>query len=116
MSSIALLAADVAREGEIAAAVLGGRRIIKKKKFDASTLEPQSELRNAGPAEAARLVSADLVVGSGAREQVEARGWGEARESWPSAANAQMLPDGLRNLPPKPVYARAPDARVPEAA
>jgi tRNA threonylcarbamoyl adenosine modification protein YeaZ len=116
MSSLALLAAGVAREGEIAAAVLGGHGELFVQQFDASTLEPQSELRNAGPAEAARLVSADLVVGSGARELVEARGWGEARESWPSAANAQMLPDGLRNLPPKPVYARAPDARVPEAA
>ena len=43
-------------------------------------------------------------------------GWGEAREAWPSAANALKLPPELRSLPPKPVYARAPDARAMEAA
>ena len=33
---------------------------------------------------------------------------------WPSAADALRLPEALRRLPPKPVYARAPDARAPE--
>jgi tRNA threonylcarbamoyladenosine biosynthesis protein TsaB len=47
---------------------------------------------------------------------VEARGSGEAREAWPSAADALRLPKGLRALAPKPVYARAPDARVRDAA
>jgi len=47
---------------------------------------------------------------------VKARGWGEAREAWPSAANALKLPERLRTLAAKPVYARAPDAQVPEAA
>jgi hypothetical protein len=47
---------------------------------------------------------------------IEARGSGEAREVFPSAANALRLPRSMRNLPAKPVYARAPDARVQEAA
>jgi len=47
---------------------------------------------------------------------VEARRSGEAREAWPSAANALKLPQALRSLPAKPVYARAPDARVRQAA
>jgi hypothetical protein len=38
------------------------------------------------------------------------------RDLLPSAADALKLPEDLRTLPPKPVYARAPDARVPEAA
>jgi hypothetical protein len=75
-----------------------------------------SELRNLPPAEAAAATTASLVIGSGASQLVEARGWGEARDSWPSAANALKLPQALRTLPPKPVYARAPDARVREAA
>jgi tRNA threonylcarbamoyladenosine biosynthesis protein TsaB len=116
MSSLALLAAGASAEGEVAAAVSGGHGELFVQQFDAATLEPLTELRNAGPAEAARLVSADLVVGSGARALVDARGWGEARELWPSAANALRLPENLRSLGPKPVYARAPDARVPEAA
>jgi tRNA threonylcarbamoyl adenosine modification protein YeaZ len=45
-----------------------------------------------------------------------ARGWGEAREAFPSAADALKLPERLRTLAAKPVYARGPDARVPEAA
>jgi hypothetical protein len=57
-----------------------------------------------------------LVIGSGAAQLVGARGWGEAREGWPSAANALKLSPTLRSLPAKPVYARAPDARVSEAA
>jgi hypothetical protein len=61
-------------------------------------------------------VNADLVVGPAARKLVEARGRGEAQERWPSASNALRLPEELRSLAPKPVYARAPDARAKAAA
>jgi hypothetical protein len=47
---------------------------------------------------------------------VEARESGEAREALPSARNAMRLPASLRSLAPKPVYARAPDARAKAAA
>ena len=116
MSSLALLAASARVDGEVAASVLGGHGELFVQQFDGSTLQPTVELRNAAPAEAARLVTAELVVGSGAKTLVEARGWGEARELWPSASNALLLPESSRLLSPKPVYARAPDARVPEAA
>lgn len=116
MSSLALLAAGAWGEGEIAAAVIGGHGELFVQQFDASTAEPTSEIRNLVPAEAARFASAPLVVGSGAQQLVEARGWGEAREAWPSAANAVKLPRALRSLPAKPVYARAPDARARQAA
>ncbi|HEY7005034.1 MAG TPA: tRNA (adenosine(37)-N6)-threonylcarbamoyltransferase complex dimerization subunit type 1 TsaB [Sphingomicrobium sp.] len=116
MSSLALLASRVASEGEVAAAVAGGHGELFVQQFDAMTAEAASELRNLAPAEAARFATAQLVVGSGAARLVEERGWGEAREAWPSAANALKLPEHLRSLPAKPVYARAPDARVPEAA
>jgi hypothetical protein len=79
-------------------------------------LRPTSDVRNLVPAEAAAAISATLVIGSGARQLVEARGWGEAREAWPSAADALKLPESLRNLAARPVYARAPDARAKEAA
>ena len=116
MSSLALLAAGASGEGEVAAAVIGGHGELFVQQFDAATAEPTSELRNLVPAEAARFASADLVVGSGAQQLVDARGWGEAVEAWPSAANALRLPPALRSLPAKPVYARAPDARAREAA
>jgi tRNA threonylcarbamoyl adenosine modification protein YeaZ len=116
MSSLALLAAGSVVQGQVAVAVLGGHGELFVQQFEGSTLQPTSELRNAVPAEAARLTAAKVVVGSGAKQLVEARGWGEAREIWPSATNAPLLPEKLRTLPAKPVYARAPDARVPEAA
>jgi tRNA threonylcarbamoyladenosine biosynthesis protein TsaB len=116
MSSLALLASGAAPEGEVAAAVIGGHGELFVQQFDAMTAEPVSELRNLVPAEAAAVTTAPLVVGSGARQLVDARGWGEAREAWPGAANAFELPESLRSLLPKPVYARAPDARAREAA
>jgi tRNA threonylcarbamoyladenosine biosynthesis protein TsaB len=116
MSSLALLAVGAAQEGEVAAAVIGGHGELFVQQFDAMTAKPVSDLRNLGPAEAAAIMTAALVVGSGARQLVDARGWGEARDAWPAAANALCLPESLRRLPSKPVYARAPDARAREAA
>jgi tRNA threonylcarbamoyladenosine biosynthesis protein TsaB len=52
-----------------------------------------------------------VVVGTGARALVEARGWGEVLEVLPRASAALALPDALRSLAPKPSYARAPDAK-----
>jgi tRNA threonylcarbamoyl adenosine modification protein YeaZ len=116
MSSLALLVASAAGAGEVAAAVTGGHGELFVQQFDASTGQPTSPLVNAVPSKAASLTTAHLVVGSGSEALVDARGWGEARDLLPSAANAVRLSDALRGLPPKPVYARAPDARVPEAA
>jgi hypothetical protein len=95
---------------------MGGHGELLVQQFDAMTAEPTTELRNLVPVEAAHFATAELVVGSGAAQLVAARGWGEAQDAWPSAANALELPAALRSLPPKPVYARAPDARVPEPA
>jgi len=114
MSSLALVAAG-APAGELAVAIAGGHGELFVQQFDAA-LQPTSELRNLAPAEAAAATAASLVIGSGARQLVEARGWGEAREAWPSAADALKLPEDLRTLPARPVYARAPDARAKEAA
>jgi tRNA threonylcarbamoyladenosine biosynthesis protein TsaB len=116
MSSLALLAAGANSGGDVAAAVIGGHGELFVQQFDAMTAEPASELCNLTPSGAAAIISAELVIGSGAAQLVEARGRGQAREAWPSAANALKLPQGLRTLAAKPVYARAPDARVKEAA
>ena len=116
MSSLALLAAGARSEGEVAAAVTGGHGELFVQQYDAQSLVPVSQLTSADPSKSAVVAGAMLVVGSGARLLVDARGTGEAVEMWPSAANALRLPLSLRSLPPKPVYARAPDARVRQAA
>jgi tRNA threonylcarbamoyladenosine biosynthesis protein TsaB len=115
MSSLALLALGAAGEGEVAAAVIGGHGELFAQQFDMRAA-PTADLMNLPPSAAAAVVTAPLIVGSAAQQLVEARGWGEAREGWPSAANALRLPEALRNLPAKPVYARAPDAKAREAA
>ena len=116
MNSLALLAAGAGSDEPVAASVLGGHGELFVQQFDGSTLLPTCDLFNAAPDDAAQRTSAKLVVGSGAERLVQARGWGEFRELLPSAANALRLPEPMRRIAPKPVYARAPDARVPEAA
>ena len=113
MSSLALLAARAGQEA--AAAMSGGHGELFVQQFDAA-LEPVTDILNLPPQAAAAAIAAELVVGSGASRLIGARGWGEAREAWPSAADALCLPAALRGLSPKPVYARAPDARALEPA
>ncbi|MFL6829363.1 MAG: tRNA (adenosine(37)-N6)-threonylcarbamoyltransferase complex dimerization subunit type 1 TsaB [Sphingomicrobium sp.] len=113
MSSLALLAAGAGTQA--AAAVTGGHGELFVQQFSAAG-EAEGELINAPPPAAAAATSAKLVVGSGARQLVDARGYGEARDACPSAADALKLAESQRSLPPRPVYARAPDARVKAAA
>ena len=114
MSSLALLAAGSPHEGEIATAVSGGHGELFVQQFEDGIAT--SELRNLPPHEAASFTAAKVVIGSGAAQLVAARGWGEAVDALPSASNALKMASGLRRLPPKPVYARAPDARPLQAA
>jgi tRNA threonylcarbamoyl adenosine modification protein YeaZ len=117
MSSLALLASGIAAAGDaVAAAISGGHGELFVQQFDRPGLNPSSPSLNLPPADAAARISADLVLGTGAAELVEARGSGEALDAWPSASNALKLPSELRSLDPRPVYARAPDARARQAA
>jgi tRNA threonylcarbamoyl adenosine modification protein YeaZ len=115
MSSLALIAATAPERTEVAVAVAGGHGELFVQQFDAARLAV-NPLRNQTPVDAAAMIDAQLVLGSGARQLVEARGWGEAREALPTAANALSLEPSLRTLPAKPVYARAPDAKIKVAA
>ena len=116
MSSLALLAAGAGGSGQVAAVVNGGHGELFVQQFDASTLRPLTDLFNLTPSLAAEEMSASLAIGPGAQTLIDARGDGEAREGWPSASNALRLPEPLRALDPKPLYARAPDAKVKSAA
>ena len=115
MASLALLAAGAGGCSDVAAAVEGGHGELFVQQFDAS-LERLTPLLNLPPQAAAAEISAELVVGPGAARLVEARGWGTALAALPAAADALRLPLQHRELAPRPVYARAPDARVRSAA
>ncbi len=116
LSSLALLAASAKAEDEVAVAIVAGHGQLSVQSFDGATLAPRSTILILDPDEAAAAVAAPLVIGSGASQLVAARGFGEAREAWPAAADVMRLPDRLRSLDPRPVYARAPDAKAREAA
>jgi tRNA threonylcarbamoyl adenosine modification protein YeaZ len=116
MSSLALLACGAPSGTSVAAAMKGGHGELFVQQFEGEPLSPSTPMLNLPPEQAAERISAETVVGPGAAELVAARGWGEAIDSWPSAADALKLPEELRALPPRPLYARAPDARAKEAA
>lgn len=110
-SSLALIAAAVAGDEAIAVALPGGHGELFVQSFTRAPLMPCSPLLSLPPAAAGAVVSAKLVVGSGAGALVAARGWGEAREAHPRAADLRLLPAELAALPPIPIYGRAPDAK-----
>jgi len=114
MSSLALLAAAAPPgKGKVAAAMAGGHGELFVQTFDRETLMASGPILNLSPLAAATKVSAPLVVGSGAEALVEARRSGEALPLLPMASRALLLPELLRSLDCKPIYARAPDARAP---
>lgn len=116
MNSLALLAATApAGEGKVAAALSGGHGELFVQTFDRKKLSATGPVLSLTPPAAAMKVDAPLVVGTGAEALLEARHFGEALPLLPSASRALALPELLRMLECKPIYARAPDAR-PKAA
>jgi tRNA threonylcarbamoyl adenosine modification protein YeaZ len=116
MNSLALLAASAPPgEGKVAAAMIGGHGELFVQTFDRHKLTATGPILSLSPPAAAMKVDAPMVVGSGAEALLEARHTGEAIPLLPSASRALALPELLRTLECKPIYARAPDAR-PKAA
>jgi tRNA threonylcarbamoyladenosine biosynthesis protein TsaB len=116
MNSLALLAASAPPgEGKIAAAMAGGHGELFVQTFDRKKFSASGPILSLTPKAAAMKVDAPLVVGSGAEALVDARHSGEAIALLPTATRALALPELLRSLECKPIYARAPDAR-PKAA
>ena len=118
-SSMALVAAvrfaaDPALD-ECAVALSGGHGELFVQCFAARPFAALGGLVSLPPSEAARVVRQPVVAGSGARALVDARGTGDAIEALPDAAGAALLPPAFRDLAPRPIYGRAPDAK-PKAA
>lgn len=112
MNSLALLAASAPPgEGKVAAAMAGGHGELFVQTFNRKKFTATGPVLNLTPQAAALKVDAPLVVGSGAEALVGARRSGEALPLLPSASRALALPELLRSLECRPVYARAPDAR-----
>jgi tRNA threonylcarbamoyl adenosine modification protein YeaZ len=114
-SSLALLAAGRAGAEPVIAAVPGGHGELFLQEFGDPARAALGPLHNLPPDAAGAAVTAHQAIGPAARALVAARGWGEAIEALPTASHLLRLPAELRSLSPRPIYARAPDAR-PKAA
>lgn len=115
MSSMALIAAAVDSGHEIGVAMAGGHGELFVQAFSRDPLTPIGEHQSLVPSVAGIVIRSAAIMGPAAETLVTARGSGEAMTSFPDAALALRLPKALRDLPPKPLYGRPPDAK-PQAA
>jgi len=118
-SSMALVAvrcfADRPALESCTVALTGGHGELFLQRFAAHPFAALTDLVSLPPTEAATFSPDALVAGSGAEVLVAARGTGEALDTLPAAADAALLPEAFRMLPPQPIYGRPPDAK-PKAA
>lgn len=114
--SLALTAAGEPGDGPIAVAMIGGHGEWFVAQYQRPGLTLAIPASSMSPADAAAAIDSPLVVGSAAEALVELRGHGEARALLPRATHAMILPVALRSLDPRPIYARAPDAKPMVAA
>ncbi|WP_243395700.1 tRNA (adenosine(37)-N6)-threonylcarbamoyltransferase complex dimerization subunit type 1 TsaB [Sphingomonas oleivorans] len=113
-SSLALVAAAAAKEGgSVAVALTGGHGELFVQRFAADPLAPLAPLASLPPELAAAQISEPRIHGSGAAALIAARGFGEAQDALPRAADLLLLPEALASLAPAPLYGRAPDAKLP---
>ena len=114
-SSLALVAASaLARRPElsrVAAVLEGGHGEVFMQLF-ARDLLPLGELASLKPEAAVEALGATPAVGSGVGRLLSLRPDLDAADALPRAAEAWRLPPALANLPPRPLYGRAPDAKV----
>jgi tRNA threonylcarbamoyladenosine biosynthesis protein TsaB len=98
-------------EDEIIAVITGGHGELFWQRFAASPLTPLGLPTSTPISELAGMIDAPLLHGSGAQALVGARGHGTAMPMHPDAASFALLPPGLADLPPHPLYGRGADAR-----
>ncbi len=77
---------------------------------------PRGELMSRPPAEAATLAAHDTVAGSQAGALVIQRGTGRALPILPDARHSLLLRQEMLTRQLSPIYGRAPDAKLPQAA
>ena len=114
--SLALVAASAPGVGPVGVAMLGGHGQWFVAQYERPGLALLVPVTSMAPEDAARAITAPLVVGSAAEALVARRGSGEAVDLLPRATRTLSLSLPLRTLDPRPVYARAPDAKPAVAA
>lgn len=114
LALVATMARAERGDRPVAVAMTGGHGEWFVQGFDASGT-PIGSLASLRP-EAAVSTPEAFVAGSQAEALVSARGHGEALPLWPDARAFALLPDRALTGDIRPLYGRAPDARLPGAA
>lgn len=114
-SSTALIAAAALADGvptPLAVVLEGGHGELFMQGY-VSPLAPDGPLRSLAPAEALAALAERPAVGSGTRRLAALDAALTLHEALPEAARATLLPATLTDLPARPLYGRAPDAKLP---
>ncbi|PAX07791.1 tRNA (adenosine(37)-N6)-threonylcarbamoyltransferase complex dimerization subunit type 1 TsaB [Sphingomonas lenta] len=117
-SSLALVAAqaiaprpDIQR---VAAVLEGGHGEVFVRTYDRDLL-PMGDMASLKPDTAIERLSDTPLAGSGVHRLLALRPDLDAADLLPDAGEAWRLPPTLASLPPRPLYGRAPDAKVKAA-
>jgi tRNA threonylcarbamoyl adenosine modification protein YeaZ len=114
LTLVAAMAREKRGRQPVAVAMTGGHGEWFVQGFDASGM-PTRELASRTAADAGLAMNEPLAAGSQAEALVHARGFGEALPLWPDARALALLPPEAFTGQVKPLYGRAPDAKLPGA-
>ncbi|WP_188054182.1 tRNA (adenosine(37)-N6)-threonylcarbamoyltransferase complex dimerization subunit type 1 TsaB [Sphingosinithalassobacter sp. CS137] len=110
----AAFAADPALRA-LAVVLEGGHGEVFMQGFTASPPAPEGPLRSLVPDLACAALAGRAAFGSGVRHLAALDPALRLHETLPDAADAVLLPPDAAALPPRPIYGRAPDAKIPGA-
>jgi tRNA threonylcarbamoyladenosine biosynthesis protein TsaB len=109
-TAIVAIGAFVRSGGDRLAAVLeGGHGEVFMQGFSADPFAATDPLVSLKPEAARAALAGRVPVGNGLRWLGDVEGVA----ALPDAADALLLPEAFRSLPPSPLYGRAPDAKLP---
>ena len=115
LSLVAAMANRARAPGPLAVAMTGGHGEWFVQRFAAGGMAAEP-LESRQPADAATHIVEEIVAGSQARALVALRGHGEALDLLPDARAANLLAPTVLTSAVRPIYGRAPDARLPASA
>lgn len=111
LGSLGLIAASVEDVELVQVAIEGGHGEVFVQCFSTAPLSAVADMQSLTPEVAAGQLTGEAIYGSGAARVVAAKGSGIAHAAEARAAVVLSLPEALRQLPPRPIYGRAPDAK-----
>ena len=114
-SSLALIAAaafDAGETRDVAVMLEGGHGEVFVQAFAPGPV-PLDALASLKPEAALAALGTRYPIGNGVRWLQQIAPDLDARPALPNATHALLLPTALATLPPRPLYGRAPDAKLP---